>query len=150
MKTIQEYLKNCNKKEIINMYIYKYVFTSELMDKKYKDITRGEIIEKHKKVLNDYINKLTSIKQKSKDKEVWILFSTHSFGEFNDEIQHLLIKKSDLLNQSDLDNIQTYAYEFSSFDEILGYILKKLSPGDVLITMGAGDVVRVGEMLLGR
>ncbi len=49
-----------------------------------------------------------------------------------------------------IQKLGTDCVYFPTFDEILGYILKKLSPGDVLITMGAGDVVRVGEMLLGR
>ena len=55
MKTIQEYLKNCNRKEVINMYIYKYAFTPELIDKKYQNITCGEIIKKYTEILNNYI-----------------------------------------------------------------------------------------------
>lgn len=121
MKTIQEYLKNCNKKEIINMYISKYVFMSELMDRKYKNKTCGEIIEKYSKLLNEYIDKLVSMKPSTEDKETWILVSAHSFSEFDDEIQHLLIKKSDLLNQSDFDSIVSYAYDLSSFDEVIKF-----------------------------
>ncbi len=37
-----------------------------------------------------------------------------------------------------------------TFDEIEIFILKNCSPGDLLITMGAGDIVKVGERLLGR
>lgn len=37
-----------------------------------------------------------------------------------------------------------------SFDEIETFILKNCVPGDLLITMGAGDIVKVGEKLLGR
>ena len=29
------------------------------------------------------------------------------------------------------------------------FILENVSPGDLLITMGAGDIVKVGESLLG-
>ncbi len=39
---------------------------------------------------------------------------------------------------------------FPSFDEIENYLLEKLSPNDLLITMGAGDVVKIGETLLGQ
>ncbi len=39
---------------------------------------------------------------------------------------------------------------FSTFDEIETFILKNCSPGDLLITMGAGDIVKVGERLLGQ
>jgi len=41
-------------------------------------------------------------------------------------------------------------YHFSSFDEAEIFLLQKCSTGDLLITMGAGDVVTVGERLLGR
>lgn len=36
----------------------------------------------------------------------------------------------------------------SSFDGIADYIRKNASPGDVVITMGAGDIYKVGDMLL--
>ena len=36
----------------------------------------------------------------------------------------------------------------SEFDNIVDYLLKKLSPGDVLITMGAGDVYKIGDKLI--
>lgn len=39
---------------------------------------------------------------------------------------------------------------FDTFDEIETFILKNCSPGDLLITMGAGDIVKVGEKLLGQ
>ncbi len=39
---------------------------------------------------------------------------------------------------------------FSCFDDIENYLLEKLSPNDLLITMGAGDVVKIGETLLGK
>ncbi len=42
------------------------------------------------------------------------------------------------------------AHYFSTFDEIEKFILEKCVQGDLLITMGAGDIVKVGESLLGR
>lgn len=41
------------------------------------------------------------------------------------------------------------AYYFPSFDEIENFLLENVSPGDLLITMGAGDIYIVGEELLG-
>lgn len=38
---------------------------------------------------------------------------------------------------------------FSSFDEIENYLLLNCTNGDLLITMGAGDVVTIGESILG-
>ncbi len=44
----------------------------------------------------------------------------------------------------------TDAHHFSSFDEIETYLLQNCVNGDLLITMGAGDIGRIGERLLGR
>ncbi len=40
-------------------------------------------------------------------------------------------------------------YYFPTFDEIENFLLKNCTKGDLLITMGAGDIVKVGENLLG-
>lgn len=42
------------------------------------------------------------------------------------------------------------AYYFPSFDEIENFLLEKCTNGDLLITMGAGDVVTIGESILGK
>lgn len=42
------------------------------------------------------------------------------------------------------------AYYFPSFEEIEKFLLKKCMNGDLLITMGAGNVVEIGEALLGK
>ena len=44
----------------------------------------------------------------------------------------------------------TEAYYFPSFEEIEKFLLKKCVNGDLLITMGAGNVVEIGEALLGK
>lgn len=47
-------------------------------------------------------------------------------------------------------NYGTSAHYFGSFDEIENFLLQSCSTGDLLITMGAGDIVKVGENLLGK
>ena len=44
----------------------------------------------------------------------------------------------------------TDVHYFPSFTEIENFLLKNCINGDLLITMGAGDIVNVGEHLLGR
>ena len=39
---------------------------------------------------------------------------------------------------------------FPSFDEIEEFLLEHCNSGDLLITMGAGDVVNIGDHLLGK
>ena len=45
-------------------------------------------------------------------------------------------------------NSGTECHYFPSFEEIQKFILENCTPGDLLITMGAGDVVNIGENLL--
>ena len=44
----------------------------------------------------------------------------------------------------------TVTHYFACFDAIETFLLQNLTTGDLLITMGAGDIVKVGEKLLGQ
>lgn len=57
------------------------------------------------------------------------------------------ISSADLLHE--LEKTGTECYYIQSFDEIENFLLKNCINGDLLITMGAGDVVKIGENLLG-
>ena len=52
--------------------------------------------------------------------------------------------------KEEIQKLGTNAYYFPSFDEIETFLLEKCVHGDLLITMGAGDIVKVGERLLGK
>lgn len=52
--------------------------------------------------------------------------------------------------QKKIQELGGEAYYFPSFDEIENFLLNHCIHGDLLITMGAGDVVTVGEHLLGH
>ena len=47
-----------------------------------------------------------------------------------------------------LEKMHKEAIFIPSFGEIERYVRLHCSPGDVLITMGAGDIVKVGEALV--
>ena len=49
-----------------------------------------------------------------------------------------------------IEKLGTRAHYIPSFDEIETFILENCMNGDLLITMGAGDIVKVGEKLLGQ
>jgi len=57
------------------------------------------------------------------------------------------ISSVDLLHE--LEKLGKECYYFPSFDDIENFLLKNCINGDLLITMGAGDIVKVGESLLG-
>lgn len=58
------------------------------------------------------------------------------------------ISSKDILTK--LKETGTECYYFPSFEEIEKFLLKNCMNGDLLITMGAGDIVNVGEHLLGK
>ncbi len=58
------------------------------------------------------------------------------------------ISSKDLLEV--LEKKGTDCHYFPSFEEIEKFLLKNCMNGDLLITMGAGDIVNVGEHLLGN
>lgn len=56
---------------------------------------------------------------------------------------------SDTLREK-IEALGTKAHYFKSFDAIENYLLEHCENGDLLITMGAGDVYQIGEHLLGK
>lgn len=58
------------------------------------------------------------------------------------------ITSKDLLAKLEEKNVDALYYP--TFDEIENFLLENSSTGDLLITMGAGDVVKIGEHLLGN
>ena len=64
------------------------------------------------------------------------------------ETDTLGISSEDL--QAKIKELGTPCEYFPTFDEIETYLLNNCAPGDLLITMGAGDVVKIGEQLLGK
>ena len=73
-----------------------------------------------------------------------ILADIYAAREKND----IGISSSDLCQA--LKNNGKESHYFGSFDEIENFLLQNCSPGDLLITMGAGDIVKVADSLLGK
>lgn len=51
--------------------------------------------------------------------------------------------------ETEIEKLGTECYYFPSFDEIENFLLEKCINGDMLITIGAGDVYIIGENILG-
>ncbi len=63
------------------------------------------------------------------------------------ETDDLGISSEDL--KAELEALGKECYYFPTFDEIENFLLENCINGDLLITMGAGDVLKIGENLLG-
>ena len=68
--------------------------------------------------------------------DIYAARETDTLGVSSEQIAEALKKK-------DCD-----AYYLPSFEKIEEFVLERCQKGDVLITMGAGDVVNIGEKLL--
>ncbi len=127
-------------------------------------------------IIDDYAHHPTEIRatlaavKNYPHKEVWCVFQPHTytrtkalFDEFVDALsdtEHIVLadiyaaRETDTLGVSSEQIAEALkargcdAYYLSSFDEIEKFLLENCRKGDVLITMGAGDVVNIGESLL--
>lgn len=104
-------------------------------------------------------------------KKLWCVFQPHTYTRtraFLDEFADALLaadeviladiyaaRETDTLGVSAkdiairLERLGASVHYIPSFDEIETFILEHCINGDLLITMGAGDIVKVGEKLLG-
>ena len=64
------------------------------------------------------------------------------------ETDTLGISSKNLMEE--LKKLGSDCYYFPTFDEIENFLLQNCINVDMLITMGAGDVVKIGEKLLGK
>lgn len=128
-------------------------------------------------IIDDYAHHPTEITatlkaaKKYAHRSIWCVFQPHTYTRtkaFLEEFADALsladkvvladiyaARETDTLDVSSrilLERLKergTECYYFPCFDEIENFLLEKCMHGDLLITMGAGDIVKVGESLLG-
>ena len=127
-------------------------------------------------IIDDYAHHPTEILATLKaaknypHKELWCVFQPHTytrtkafFHEFAEALSHtdhlvladiFAARETDTLGVSSKDlaaevtRLGTDAHYFGRFEEIEMFLKEHCASGDLLITMGAGDVVNIGEDLL--
>lgn len=127
-------------------------------------------------IIDDYAHHPTEILATLKaaknypHKELWCVFQPHTytrtkaffheFAEVLSHTDHLVLadifaaRETDTLGVSSKDlaaevaRLGTDAHYFGRFEEIEMFLKEHCASGDLLITMGAGDVVNIGEDLL--
>ena len=105
-------------------------------------------------------------------RESWVIFQPHTYSRTKNllddfarallSFDHVIVtdiyaaRETDTLGissedlQKRIQELGTPCEYFPTFDEIENYLLSNCQEGDLLITMGAGDVVNIGEHLLGK
>lgn len=129
-------------------------------------------------IIDDYAHHPTEIEatlhaaQNYPHKKTWCVFQPHTYTrtkallpEFAQALSladHVVLadiyaaRETDTLGISSEDlckkivELGTPCEYFPTFDEIENFLLENCTQGDLLITMGAGDVVNIGEQLLGQ
>lgn len=127
-------------------------------------------------IVDDYAHHPTEIEatlkaaQHSPHNAVWCVFQPHTytrtkafFHEFAEALSHAdhlvladiyAARETDTLGISSKDladeaaKLGTDTHYFPDFEQIEAFLKENCRPGDLLITMGAGDVVTIGEDLL--
>ncbi|HCT64145.1 MAG TPA: UDP-N-acetylmuramate--L-alanine ligase [Lachnospiraceae bacterium] len=129
-------------------------------------------------IIDDYAHHPTEIRatlaaaQKVEHKKLWCVFQPHTysrakalfedFGNAFTDADEIIVtdiyaareKDTGLVHARDIaDKIKSNgksARYIGSFNDIVDFIKSTAQPGDMLITMGAGDVYSVGESLIGE
>ena len=129
-------------------------------------------------IIDDYAHHPSEIRATLKaaanypHREIWCVFQPHTYTrtrafmhEFAEALSladHVVLaeiypaRETDNLGissrtlQAELHKIGKDCDYFSTFEEIEEFLLKNCMHGDLLITMGAGDVLKIGENLLQR
>ncbi len=129
-------------------------------------------------VIDDYAHHPTEIKatlaaaRNVRHNKLWLIFQPHTytrtkalFNEFVDsfgEADALILTDIYAAREKDIYNISSYklmnaikkkhpelpVYYVKDFEDIVSYINKVAGKDDIVMTMGAGDVYKIGEMLL--
>ena len=128
-------------------------------------------------IVDDYAHHPTEIKatltaaQKYPHNEIWCVFQPHTysrtkallndFAEALSMADHVVLaeiyaaREKDTLGISsknlmeEIEKTGTDCHYFHTFSDIENFLLQSCNQNDLLITMGAGDVVKIGESMLG-
>ena len=114
MKTIQQYLKECDREAVANHYIYNYLFDSGLMDPRYEGITVGDLKDRMKKRVCTLIDRLSEIEPETDgDRGILMIIHTSGLNSWDDDdICTVMVHESDVL--SDAEEVQIYDYSLTS------------------------------------
>ncbi len=136
-------------------------------------VTKGNV-----RVVDDYAHHPTEIKvtlsaaNNIPHNNLWCLFQPHTytrtlalfdeFAEAFNEADKIIfaeiyaarekniyrISSKELVAEIKRTNPDKEVYYFESFDEIANFVINNSEPGDLVITMGAGDIYKVAEMII--
>ena len=130
------------------------------------------------KIIDDYAHHPTEIKatlsavRNMKHKTLWCLFQPHTytrtmallddFGEAFDNADEIILAEIYAARETNIYKISSksmmekilehdpskHVFYIEDFEDIASFVYERAEPGDLVLTMGAGDINKVGEMIL--
>ena len=130
------------------------------------------------KIIDDYAHHPTEIKatlaavKNMKHKKLWCLFQPHTytrtlallddFGSAFDDADTIVLAEIYAAREKNIYKISSRTmmekilehdpkknvYYFEEFEDIANFVYKNAKDGDLVLTMGAGDIYKVGELIL--
>ena len=122
MKTIQECLRECNRERIIELYIRENIYTDEVLNDRYAEMTIGDFVQKLRHKLNRMIDTIISA-EPVHDADKWILITTHTVPDHipgDNGITHLLVNGTEVLDLPP-EKIEDYGFNYSAFEELASF-----------------------------
>lgn len=123
MKTIQQVIREADRKEIENEYFYEYSpKLHELTDA--HDYTVAELKLRASENFQAFLNRVSDMATEPDPQGEYILFATKSLdGEGFDEVAVELVKVQELLEAEDVNEVQCYAYEYTEWKYALRFLV---------------------------
>lgn len=118
MNTVQEFLRQADSEQLINMYLYDHpVNLNELPD---EVMSLKDSKEKVKTKLRQYIERLRTMEiEKPSDGQEYVLFAHKVFRDISEEEEYSLVCVQELLDEG--TDAKSYAYECTQQAEIVGF-----------------------------
>lgn len=126
MKTIQEWLKEVDKEELIGTYIYNYPINIFDLGKKTEKYTVEEVKRKERRMIEEYIDRLINLEIETSDiKNSYVVFAYKTFINDSEGVDFSIIYTKEILEKEITDDtiITCYSCILDEQKEIMGHLV---------------------------
>lgn len=122
MKNVQYYLNTLNLKELVNTYFYR--IKDSLLENTDNDASIKELELRAKFEIIKYIKKLQNLSVKELDNQgILLAYEGFMFETTTEPVFSMIYKKDLIENKETLDKVESYAYELTPNEEIMGFLV---------------------------
>lgn len=115
MKTVQEWLKDIDRQELVNTY--QYLYPTEFWQLKDREITVAEVYRRQAKCLTEFIDELLTLTPSTDDRKM-IFIAVSAYQDGHPEVETFLIAEDDLNNDRPPER---YGWMMADREKLVGY-----------------------------